>query len=124
LGTFSLSYCIFATSFVAFPSGRSGLGTFAPHISPMKESENMKGSNLFYGILLLLITYFIEFVTSINVGNIFGYPINIPNPFYVLGQMTFFNVPVWVFLGFLGFLCLITAFQSDKKIVVQEVRSK
>jgi hypothetical protein len=84
----------------------------------------MKGSNLFYGIILLLITYFIGFVSSINIGNILGYPIDIPNPFYGLGQMAFFNVPVWVFLGFLGFLCIITAFQSDKKIVVQEVRAK
>ena len=84
----------------------------------------MKGSNLFYGILLLLITYFIGSVPSINIANIFGYPINIPNPFYGLGQMTFFSVPVWVLLGFLGFLCLVTAFQNDKKIVVQEVRGQ
>jgi hypothetical protein len=81
----------------------------------------MKGSNLFYGIILLLITYIIGFVSSINIGNIFGFPI-IPNPIYGLGQMTFFKVPIWVFFGYLGFLCILTAFQEDKKIVVQEVR--
>lgn len=51
-------------------------------ILSMRKSETMKGSNLLYGILLLLITYFIGFVSSINIGNVFGYPLNIPNPFY------------------------------------------
>lgn len=97
-----------------------GLGANLP-ISLMRYSETMKGSNLFYGVLLLFVTYFIGFVASINIGNILGYPVDIPNPFFGLGQMRFFNVPIFIFLGFLGLICILTAFSDDTKIVVEEV---
>ena len=77
----------------------------------------MKGSNLFYGLALLILAYLINVPTfEINIG----VPLTIPNPLLAFGQITILNVPMWVFIGLLGFICLVSAFQEDKRIIVQE----
>jgi len=90
-------------------------------ISLMKDSVPgaMKGSNLFYGILLVLLAYGLT-IATFNLGEVLGFPVTIPNPLLAFGQLTIFNVPVWVLIGLFGFICLVSAFQEDKKIIVQE----
>jgi hypothetical protein len=78
----------------------------------------MKGSNLFYGIALLLLTYLLT-IPSFNITIPYvGINVPIPNPLYSLGQLTFFKVPLWVMMGLFAVICVLTAFQSDEQTVV------
>lgn len=85
----------------------------------------MKGSNLFYGVLLLLLAYFL-FIPSFNFS-FWGFSVPLPNPFFYLGQLTLpvpllNHIPLLIYVGLLGIVCIVTAFSSDKTIVVRESR--
>jgi hypothetical protein len=85
----------------------------------------LKGSNLFYGIGLLIIAY-IMFIPSFNI-QIPYININapIPNPLYSLGQLTLplpllNHVPIAIYIGLLGIVCILTAFSDKTTVVVRE----
>jgi hypothetical protein len=83
----------------------------------------LKGSNLFYGVLLLFLAYFL-FIPTFNIQIPYvGWNVPIPNPFYPLGQLTLplpllSHVPLLVYVGILGIVCIVTAFSDDKTTFV------
>lgn len=50
----------------------------------------MKAANILVGVVLLLFYWFLS-IPSFTV-DIFGLPLNIPNPFYLLGSISLINI--------------------------------
>jgi uncharacterized membrane protein YuzA (DUF378 family) len=82
----------------------------------------MKGSNLLYGVLLIILAYVFT-VPSIKIQLPYIGSVDVPNLLYGLGQMTLFRIPCWVLVGLLGVVCIATAFRdssSTQQVVIHE----
>jgi hypothetical protein len=80
----------------------------------------LKGSNLFYGVLLFLLAYFLAIPSFNIVIPYVGWNVPIPNPFFYLGQLALplpllNHVPLLVYVGIFGIVCIVSAFSDEKQ---------